>query len=168
MGVVVGIAALAGIIFAFWLWGKFTSALSTGVNRHVFQRGAHRTGQAVRDNPLHFETTGDKNQVRDWILAQLPLEPHRPRMLTALFVEGTDDMTTRLVIGSMVGGDDAVIDLDLDQRGPVTAGVLSLQRWSERDGVMVVAQRVADLYASVEQGVRRADPAARIFNPLAA
>lgn len=168
MGVVVGIAVFAGIIFAFWLWGKFTSAVSTGVNRHVFQRGAHRTGVTVRDNPLQFETTGQKEQVRAWILAQLPLQPHRPKMAPALFVEGTDEMTTRLVLGSMVSGDHAVIDLDLDQHGPVTAGVLSVQQWKEVDGVMSVAKKIADIYATIDQAVRRADPAARIQNPLAA
>lgn len=150
-----------------WLWGKATSGASAAANRGLFRRGAHRKARILKDSPLHFRTTGVADQVRDWILGHLPIEPARPSAIAGLYVDGQDDETTRISFGALVGGDRFTFDLDIVQRGAQAVGSVSLVAWKEADGVMVSPERLERIYREVGAAVRRADPSAVVEDPFA-
>lgn len=154
------------VCVGYWIWDKITSAASAGINKRVFNRSAHAKGQALQSGPLLFHTRGPKEQVRQWVLGQLDISETRPKIGAGLTIQGVDGDTTRFAIGSSLGGDIAVFDLDLEQHGQTTTGTVTLLTWQESDGVMSAAGQLERIYDTICQSVAGADAQATVNSPL--
>lgn len=163
MEVGVIVVVIVALLVVGWLFQKFWE----GANKQLFRRGSHKKAQILKDSPLHFRTTGDARQVREWILGHLKIEPNRPSAMAGLYISGQDEETTRISYGKLVGGDHLTFDLDIVQEGAQSVGTVELLAWKESDGVMTTPQVLGRVYTDVCAAVRQADPYAVIENPLA-
>lgn len=157
------IAVLFGV---YYLWNKFTDAASAKVNRGLFMRGAAKRGDILTSQPMLFRTKGDRAEVLRWILSHLAPATDRPKAVPSLFLHGTTEEGALLEFGSFVYSELLVIELQVEQEGEYTSGVVLLTEWKEMDGVLAREKDLARIHETIASAVRAADPSATVQIPL--